>query len=170
MLLGASMPPSYYIYLLTFLGYPILSLVLHHNLNLWKFSAHWKWIFGVFAIHNVSYYYGLSIKCDYPDYIIFSLEYLFFCLTIFSLSKSSKRILRISRVLGIFLIVVGFLQGLVGTILFIVVAQDFEADKVYCFKSGGNHYVTRRYSFGFATLDDTRYNFDTYRTYKFLPF
>ena len=54
--------------------------------------------------------------------------------------------------------------------MFIVISQDFEADKIYNFKSNEKNYQTRRYSFGFATLDDIRYTFETYRAYQYLPF
>ncbi|MCX6352868.1 MAG: hypothetical protein NTX03_13570 [Bacteroidetes bacterium] len=60
--------------------------------------------------------------------------------------------------------------GVIGSILFLVISQDYESDKKFNFTDEGKSYETRRYSFGFATLDDTRYTFETYRTFKYLPF
>jgi len=38
------------------------------------------------------------------------------------------------------------------------------------FKTKDKTYETRRYSFGGATLDNTKYTFETYRVYKYFPF
>lgn len=64
----------------------------------------------------------------------------------------------------------GFLQGLIGILMFLVISQDYETDKIFNFNSNSKDYQSRRYSFGFATLDDTRYTFETYRAYDYLPF
>lgn len=129
-----------------------------------------KWTLIIFVIHNVLYISDYSIKGDYPDYIIFSLEYLFFCVLIFLLLKQKIKLLKGIGITGTIVIIIGFIQGIIGIFLFIVVSQDFESDKIYNFNSNEKSYQTRRYSFGFATLDDIKYTFETYRTYKYLPF
>lgn len=164
------MTPTYIIYLLTFLGFPILGLLISKYLDFNRSKRYLKWPLILFAIHNILYIFGLSIKGDYPDYIAFSLEYLFFCVTIFLLFKATTTLSKTVGIIGMTVIVVGFIQGIIGILLFIVISQDFETDKIYNFKSDEKHYQTRRYCFGFATLDDTRYTFETYRIYKYLPF
>ena len=164
------MNPTYIIYLLTFLGFPFLGLLISKYLDFDRSKKYLMWIFLLFVIHNISYAFGLSIKGDYPDYFIFSLEYLFFCIIIFLLSQWTTTLTIILRILGTSVLVVGFLQGLIGILLFIVISQDFETDRIYNFTSNEKNYQTRRYSFGFATLDDIRYTFETYRTYRYLPF
>ena len=164
------MNPTYIIYLLTFLGFPILGLVISRYLEIERSKKHIKWTLLLFGIHNALFLLGISIKGDYPDYFIFSLEYLFLCLTIFLLYKSTSVYSKIFRIIGTVVLVAGFLQVFVGILMFIVVSQDYETDKTYNFNSNSKDYQTRRYSFGFATLDDTRYTFETYREYDYLPF
>ena len=71
------MPPIYIIYLLTFLGFPILGLVISRFLDFSRSKNYLIWIFLLFAIHNILFFFRFSIKGDYPDYCIFSLEYLY---------------------------------------------------------------------------------------------
>lgn len=47
--------------------------------------------------------------------------------------------------------------------------MEYEADRIFHFESNNKNYETRRYSFGGATLSDTRYTFETYREFKYLP-
>lgn len=54
--------------------------------------------------------------------------------------------------------------------MFIVISQDYETGRIYNFNSNSKEYQTRRYCFGFTTLEDTRYTFETYREYGYLPF
>lgn len=164
------MNPTYFIYLLTFLVFPVLGLVISRYIDLKKRKIFLRWTLVLFAIHNILFYFGLSIKGDYPDYIVFSLEYLFLSLTIFLLYKLTSGFSIIVRIIGTVLLFVGFVQGLIGVLMFIVISQDFETDKIYNFNSNNKDYQTRRYSFGFATLIDTKYTFETYREYDYLPF
>jgi len=83
--------------------------------------------------------------------------------------RKKNIILKIGGILGFCGLIVGFLIGLAGILLFLVISQDYEADKVYCLESNGKHYQTRRYSYGFATIDSITYSFYTYRRYPFLP-
>ncbi|NEU07862.1 hypothetical protein GZH53_06015 [Flavihumibacter sp. R14] len=164
------MSPSYYIYLSTFLGFPIFALVVSRYLDFGRSKKYLTLVFLVFLTHNFLLFFDFSLKGEYADYIILSLEYFYFCLIIFFLYKSTNRLTTIIRNIGSAIVAMGFLQGLIGILLFIVVSQDFEADKIYNFRSNGRDYQTRRYSFGFATLDDIRYTFETYRSYNYIPF
>ena len=65
---------------------------------------------------------------------------------------------------------IGFINGLFGILLFIVISQDYEPDKIYNFDYNKYSYQTRRYSFSFATIDDTKYTFKTYKKCRYLPF
>jgi hypothetical protein len=164
------MNPTYIIYLLTFLGFPILGFVISMYLDIERSKKYLQWIFFFFAIHNILFFLGLSIKGDYPDYFVFSSEYLFLCLTISLRYRSTDVYSKIFRIIGTVAIFIGFFQGLIGIVLFTVVSQDYETDRIYHFNSNSKNYQTRRYSFGFATLDDTRFTFETYRIYDYLPF
>lgn len=163
------MNPTYIIYLLTFLGFPILGLVISKNIDFDRSKKYLKWILFILAIHNVLFFLHFSIKGDYTDYFIFSLEYLYFSLLVSLLYKSTNVFLKIFRRVGTTILVIGFLQGLLGIVMFIIISQDYETDKIYNFDLNDKAFQTRRYSFGFVTLDDTRYTFETYRRYKYLP-
>jgi hypothetical protein len=164
------MNPTYIIYLLTFLVFPFLGFNLSKYFDIDRSKKYIKWMGLIFTIHNFLFFFGFSINGDYPDYFIFSLEYLFLSFAISILYKSTNVYSKIFRIIGTVVLVVGFLQGLIGIFLFIVFSQNYETDKIYNFKSNGKDYQTRRYSYGFATLDDTKYTFETYRKYNYLPF
>ncbi len=163
------MNPTYNIYLLTFFVFPVLGLVISRHLNLEKSKKYLCLTFLLFAIHNILFYLGLSIKGDYPDYMVFSLEYLFLSLIIWLLYKLTSSFSIIVRILGTVVLFVGFIQGLIGILMFPVISQEYETDKIFNFNSNNKVYQTRRYSFGFATLIDTKYTFETYREYDYLP-
>lgn len=160
----------YYLYLLTFLVFPILGFVLSNFTQLEGNGEYLKGPLLFFVLHNALFCIGYSLKGDYPDYIVFSLEYLFFSFATSLFYKSKNITVKILGEIGRAILILGLLQGLVGILLFLVVSQDYEADKIYNFKSSSHQYQTRRYSFGFATLDDTRFTFETYKTYSGLPF
>jgi hypothetical protein len=164
------MNPIYYTYLLTFLGYPIIGFFLSKNLEFDSIKKYLILFLFIFPIHNVLFLLNYSLRGDYPDYLIFSLEYFFFCLTISLLYKLPNIYSKIFRVIGTVIIGIGILQGLLGILLFIVISSDFESDKIYNFNFKNSDYRTRRYSFGFATLIDTKFTFDTYKNYNYLPF
>jgi hypothetical protein len=122
-----------------------------------------------FLVHNICFFLGFSLRGDFFDYCIFSLEYLVFCFIIFRLFKSCNLYARIIRVLGATAIAIVFLVGIPGILVFMLASQDMLPDHVFHFTENSKTYETRRYSFGFATLADTRYTFDTYRTFNYLP-
>lgn len=163
------MNTTYYIFLLTFLGYPIVGIILSKLITFDKISKLIKPTILFFLTHNILIVFGYSLKGDYVDYFIFSLEYLVFCLIIVLLFKTTNIYAKTFRIFGTITISLGFIVGLVGILMFIVISQDYEADKIFHFASNDKIYETRRYSFGFVTLADTRYTFKTYRTYKWLP-
>ena len=161
------MDTIYYIFLLTFLGYPIVGLILSKLIPFEKVSKLIKPTILFILIHNILFAFGYSLKGDYVDYFIFSLEYLAFCFKIVLLFKTTNIYAKIFRVIGTITISLGFIIGLIGIIMFIPISKDYQADKIFHFVSSDKTYETRRYSFGFATLADTRYTFKTYRTYKY---
>jgi hypothetical protein len=156
---------SYCLYLLTFLGWPILVMAISKYFDLSKHKTLAKYVALIFLIHNALYLSGYSLKGDYIDYVFFSVEYLFFCFVIATYTKPKKTRIKIFRIIGIFLICVGCIQGLIGIILFIPASQDFEMNKKYTFQQDSKHYESRRYSSGGA---DTMYTFETYQTNLFL--
>jgi len=161
---------SYYIYLLTFLVFPILILILYKYVDISKSKKYLKYPFLFFIVHNVLFYFDYSIKDDYPDYVIFSLEYLYFCLIIAILYKSKNIFSEIFRIIGTIIITIGFLQGIMGILFFILGAMDYDANKIYEYKFDGNTYEVRRYCAGFVTWSSTRYTYETYKHIKFTPF
>jgi len=163
------MSTMYYIYLLTFLGYPFIGFQISRFLNVDFFKKGFKILFLLFVVHNLLFSFGCSIKGDYPDYVIFSIEYLFTCISISMLYKIKINKTGLLKVLGTVLIGIGFIQGLIGILLFIVIVQDFEADKIYKFKHNDILYQTRRYRSGFVTQMDTKYRFETYKNFDLLP-
>ena len=126
-------------------------------------------IAGFFFLHNICFIWGISFIGDYIDYIIFSLEYFFFFFLIGMLFHHKNKILKILGGLGLGVMIISTIIGFFGFFLFIVIAQDYESDKTYNYESEGKTYQTRRYSFGFATLDSIKYSYDTYRRFAFIP-
>jgi hypothetical protein len=63
----------------------------------------------------------------------------------------------------------GILFVSLGILFFMLASPNFEADQIIHFKNGNYTYETRRYSLGGATLPDTKYTFETYREFKYLP-
>lgn len=159
----------YILLLITFLGYPIAGYFLPRG----AIVRHKRLLFGVFlffAAYDLFRVAGFSFAGDYADYIVLSLEYMLFCMMVWWLLKSGKTGMKVAGIIGALVIVPVFLAGLIGIVFFIPLTQDMVTDRVYNYKGGdGHNYETRRFSFGFATLDNTRYTFDTYRKFSFLP-
>ena len=160
---------SYYLSLLTLLGFPILALVIANNAKIDRLLKYKKSFIVFFLIHNLLFWLGLSLKGDYFDYLIFSVEYFIFCLIVFLLKGQTNLWTRLFRIVSIIGVVFFFIVGLVGVLLFIVISMDYETDKIFKFSSNDKSYETRRYAFGFATLSNTKYTFETYRTFSIFP-
>src|SRR3989442_1439956 len=153
------MDTTYILLLLTFLIFPLIALVVAINFRVKNLYESFKVIGAIFLIHNIFFLFGLSLKNDYPDYFIFSAEYFFFCFIIFSLYKTRNIYIKILRILATVFIAFGFIIGCFGIFLFLFVTQDYETDMTFHFTSNDKTYETRRYSFGGATLDNTKYTF-----------
>lgn len=160
----------YVLSLITFIGFNIASFPLYvyfHN----KVSVKTlKTILFVVASHIALFACGISLIGDYIDYTLFSIEYLISIISAFGLVSTKNWLLKIP---GFIMLTIASVSGLVtillGFFLFIIMSQDYEADKVYNFNSNGYEYQTRRYSYGFVTSDDITYSFATYRRYAYLP-
>lgn len=161
---------TYNLLVLTFLIFPLIAVILAINFPVKNLYESFKVVGALFLIHNIFFLFGFSLRGDYPDYFIFSAEYLFFCFIIFSLYKTRNIFIKILRVLATVFISFGLIIGFFGILLFLFVTQDYETDMTFHFKTNDQTYETRRYSFGSATLDNTKYTFETYRVYKYLPF
>jgi len=160
---------TYYLFLLSFLGFPILALVIANNTKVDRLVKYKKLIIALFVIHNLLFWVGLSLKGDYIDYFIFSIEYFVFCLIAFLLKGQTNLWTRLFRIVSLIGVSLLFIVGLVGILLFLIISMDYETDKIFRFTSKDKTYETRRYAFGFATTSDTRYTFETYRTFGIFP-
>ena len=160
---------TYYLFLLSFLGFPILALVIANNTKVDRLVKYKKLIIALFVIHNLLFWVGISLKGDYIDYFIFSIEYFVFCLIAFLLKGQTNLWTRLFRIVSLIGVSLLFVVGRVGILLFIIISMDYETDKIFRFTSKDKTYETRRYAFGFATTTDTRYTFETYRTFGIFP-
>lgn len=160
---------TYFLYILTFWVYPLIGIILFKIQPPQRYFQPNKIIITLFIAHIILFFLGFSIKGDYPDDIVFSIEYLYFILILIGLYRKTDKLSTLVRNFGKIILVIGFLQGIIGLYIFAVISQDFEADKTFQSEYNGNNYETRRYSFGFATLTDTRYTFVTYLNITFLP-
>ncbi len=159
---------TYYLFLVTLFVFPIIGFITSKYVKKIFLNRYLKIFFSIFIIHNTLFYFGLSLKGDYVDYSIFSVEYLFLSITTFTFYNKTTTFSKVTTALGIFIQIIGTLIGFLGIWLFIVISMDYETDKVIKFSNNENNYITRRYTFGFATTSDTRYTFETYRKFDFL--
>jgi len=160
----------YTLFLLTFLVYPVLGFTLSRLMRFTDQTTKLlKLLLLLFLIHHALYFFGVSIKGDYPDYFIFSAEYLFICLMIRPLLRIKNNYLIIIKIVGVGIITIGCVVGFLGILLFPVIAQDFETDQIFLLKAKDKSYETRRYAFGTVGSIDTRYTFETYRTFTYFP-
>lgn len=150
---------------------PAIGWFLLNYVSVARFSRVVIWGTLVFIVHNLLFITGYSLRGDNIDYVIFSLEYPFFLLIAISLIKVRRNVYtKILKGLGLAVMVLGIIWGGINSVLFIAVDMDYVSDKNISFTaSNGKLYELRRYSFGFVTLENTRYTFDTYRTFEYLP-
>jgi hypothetical protein len=161
------MNPPYFLFLLTFLLFPLIGRVLgkYHPPGIRSSSI--KLVAAIFLIYDALYYFGISLRGDYIDYVIFSLQYLLLCYVVFG-TNANTIYAKTAKGFGLAIIGLGTFVGAIGIFLFVVISQDYEAHRI--FKTYDGRYEIRSYSFDFVTLVDTRYTFDTYRSYRYLPF
>lgn len=162
------MNTAYYILLISALMFPFVGLFASIKVSVVINANITKSILLFFLFHNICFLLGFSLRGDYIDYCIFSLEYLVFCFVIFRLFKIVTLYARIVRVLGLIAIVFIFLIGIPGVLWFIMVSQHMAADQVFLSTDNGKTYETRRYSSEFEKIPGIRYGFDTYRTFDYL--
>ena len=161
------MDTTYYFFLMTFLLFPIIPIVVYQFIQFDKVSKFVKAVILFLLLYDILFLFGFSFKGDFTDYLIFSIEYLTFCFAL--CLKSKKTYANLLRFLARTFIVIGFVIGLIGIFIFPVIAQDYKCDKKYQFVSNGKGYETRRYSYSFVTAANTRYTFETFLQYPFLP-
>lgn len=160
----------YYLFLVTFLGFPFIGIGLVNYFRLDWFFKQKQLIIAFFVIYDLLFWFSVSLKGDFADYIIFAVEYLTICLFLFSPKKHTELWIKTVRVIGLTGICFGIIIGFIGIFLFPIISQDYIADRTYRFQSSDKSYETRRYSFGTISSIDTRYTFNTYRTFNILPF
>jgi hypothetical protein len=166
------MNTPYILFLITVSALPILALILSKFINIPTVRKLARPVIWFFVMHNLLFLMGYSVKGELFDFYIFSAEYFVFCFTVFFLFDILKVRLftRIFRAVGLIVILLGIVSGFSGFLFFFMVISPYnEADKVFHFPYDGKSYETRRFSFGFVTLEDTRYTFETYREYQYLP-
>jgi hypothetical protein len=163
------MDTTYFLLLATTLIFPLIGLSLAKFFPPEKIGKSKKVIILFFAVHNIAFLLGFSLKGQLIDYYIFAVEYLAFCYSVFASLKYNYIYLRIYRALGVAVIAIVFIVGLPGIIFFIIATQEMIPDRTFHFKEAGKTYETKRYTIGFATTSNTRYTFQTFRTYKYLP-
>jgi len=156
---------SYYLFIVTFILFPIIGYFISKHIKKIFLNRYLKVLFSIFIIHNSLFYFGLSLKGDYIDYSVFSLEFLFLSITTFTFYNKTTSFSRFISSIGIISMIIGTFIGFIGIWFFIVISMDYETDKIITFSSNEKEYVTRRYSFGFATTSDTRTTFETYRVF-----
>ncbi|WP_419803428.1 hypothetical protein [Mucilaginibacter sp.] len=152
------------------MGLPIIGIVIANNFDhVWLFKYK-KFVIAFFAIYNLLLYFKVSLKGDFADYIILSIEYFVICLFIFSPKKHKEFWIKLLRVVAITGICIGTIVGGIGIFLFPIISQDYTTDKIFYFEHSDKLYETRRYRFGTIGSVDTRYTFNTYRIFSILPF
>ena len=161
---------TYILFLLTFLCYPILAVKITRRYGRHKVFSIIKIAALFFIIHNLLFLIGFSLKGDYIDYCIFSLEYFTFCVGLSAISRKKQTFVEIVRICAIGAMWLVFTVGIPGIFLFPVISQDYVTDKIFYFTNDNGKCETRRYSFGTIGSENTRYNFETYREYNYLPF
>ena len=161
------MDTTYYLFLMTFLLFPIIAIVVYQFIQFDNVSKFIKAVIALLLLYDILFLFGFSFKGDFADYLIFSIEYLILCFAL--CLKSKVTYAKVLRILARTVIIIGLVIGLIGIFIFPVITQDYKCDKTFHFISSDKAYQTRRYSFGFATLESTRYTFVTFRQYSFLP-
>ncbi|RVU01951.1 hypothetical protein EOD41_08335 [Mucilaginibacter limnophilus] len=153
----------------TILVFPFLAMYLSKKLGITKLLLLLRYSIPVILIHNTLFATGISIRGDYFDYIFFSLEYLLFTTVLYNFSRSGKKVIhKISKVVIYTILSFGYVIGIPGILLFLLLASGLESEANFPFKFNRENYVTRKYFYS-ALPDGSSDTFKTYRTFKFLP-
>jgi hypothetical protein len=157
--------------LFTFIGHLIITGLLTRYI---RRETILKWLKApalFFLIYDCSFYLGYSFRGDYIDYILFSLEYLCFCLLIASSSVSKNIFVKILRISGYFITIsVVILSVTFGFIITVVMAQELDCVNKSCFNYGTQKYEVRRFESGFVTQLEIKQVYDTYQVFGLFPF
>lgn len=123
-----------------------------------------KYFLGFFLLYDLAFYCGYSIKGDYPDYVIFSLQYLWFCTLIFSI-KWEVLWHKMLKMAGLLLVGLGYVVGFLGAIIiFILASFDMESNRQFHITKDGMNYDIRIFSNGgWVGSMYTYYTFDAYK-------
>lgn len=159
-----------WLYLITLLLMPFLALIVSSYLT-WK--AFRLLIFigvPIFLLYDFFLITGYSLKGDYPDYCMWSLQYFFVFVAVMAYRKlATNMFTKVLRVM-IYTAWIGSIVVVPGILLSFSIEMEYVYDKKFQFESDDKSYETRRFSFGFATLENTRYTFNTYHEFTYLPF
>lgn len=128
------------IFLLTFFFFPLLGLLISINIDKGELLKIIKLAILIFLIHNTFFFLGFSVKGDYIDYDIFSLEYLVFCLAVFILFKYKSVFAKVVGVLGSIIITIIFI---IGVLLWLFLPGSYKAENIFYFENNSNAYETR---------------------------
>jgi hypothetical protein len=156
----------YILYIFTFILAPIISNLIVENFT---FQHYKKYLvgFSLFClIHNLFFALGYSIQGNYPDYIIFALEYFSFCLWLLLGFRFKILFIKVLSILG--LVPIGLI--LVIASLFLIwlplITQDYISHQNYSFKYQNNDYQTRVFVYSSVSSMDTKYTFQTYQIFE----
>ena len=163
------LPYSLYVFGATFIVFPVLAIFLARYFGANRIARVIKITLPLFLVYLIAFHFGYSFPGDYVDYSILGLSYPWLCLLLFSTEIYKSRVLKIIRVAGYILItVIGVFCAFLFP-FFIYGLQDLESDRKFHFTDKEKKYEVRRYSYGGAISSNTRYAFETYRLYSFLP-
>lgn len=159
----------YILYIFTFILAPVISNLIIENVT---FHSYKKYLIGFsifFFIHNLFYFFGYSIQGDFPDYIIFSLEYFSVCLWLLLGFRVKNSYIKVLSILGLIPIGLTLILASFFLIWLPPITQDYIPSQIYSFGHQKNHYQTRVYIYDFVSSVDTRYTFQTYQFFENVP-
>ncbi len=166
---------TYFLFLLTFWGYPIIAGVVisyFGDANFSQGNARIRKYIAVsipfFLLFDAACYSGYSFSGDYADYFIFSLQYFVICLLVEGIKHSRNIWLEVLRIGGYLILVSGALIGLFGMLTALPLTNGY-CDKEFRLKSHNHTYVLRRYSDFELAPSAIFYTFSLYRKFGFLP-
>jgi hypothetical protein len=137
----------FWLYIITFLLTPFLALIISSYLTPAILKTVIKIGFPIFIIYDASLIASYSLKGDYPDYCIWSLEYFFFFTIILSYRKHATNFF--TKMLGVLIYtiwVAGIIIGVPGLLLFVSIEMDYVPDKKFVFNSNEETYEMRRFT------------------------
>ena len=160
---------TYYLLVTTFLLVPIVGFLCATEVLPSALGIVLKYSLGFFLLYDVACYFSYSIKGTYPDYIIFSLQYLWFC-TLVCAIKWHGLWNKLLKVAGCSLIGLGYIIGVLSIGFFMLFADAMESDRQYYAAKDKDEYEIRGLpGKGFDAIYDS-YNFNVYRKMGILEY